>query len=194
MPRIRRSHTKEKPYMMINSHFFFFFFFFFCKIGKAKKSIGWAKCKIRDVCKWDMCWRSFWVFSLVTKKCENNPFFQMCAILKFDFQKRKQLHFSEENYLNYTKKTQFCMWHLHFPWNKGKQGEIRTSSGKTEVYYRHVISFIFWSWTSNLLLCIWWNTNFRMVLISLEITSALGDYFVAYHFPCVHYRFNKTDK
>ena len=36
----------------------------------------------------------------------------MSAILKFDFQKkkkRKQLHFSEENYLNYTKKTQFCM-------------------------------------------------------------------------------------
>ena len=28
----------------------------------------------------------------------------MSAILKFDFQKRKQLHFSEVNYLNYTKK------------------------------------------------------------------------------------------
>ena len=29
----------------------------------------------------------------------------MSAILKFDFQKRKQLHFSEENYLNYKKQT-----------------------------------------------------------------------------------------
>ena len=29
-------------------------------------------------------------------------FFQMSAILKFDFQKRKQLRFSEVNYLNYT--------------------------------------------------------------------------------------------
>ena len=29
-------------------------------------------------------------------------FFQMSAILKFDFHKRKLLHFSEENYLSYT--------------------------------------------------------------------------------------------
>ena len=50
----------------------------------------------------------------------------MSAILKFDFQKRKQLRFSEVNYLNYTKKdtilhmtTTFCL----------KQGETRTSSG-----------------------------------------------------------------
>ena len=39
----------------------------------------------------------------------------MSAILKFDFQKRKQLRFSEVNYLNYTKKIQFCMWQLQFP-------------------------------------------------------------------------------
>ena len=45
----------------------------------------------------------------------------MSAILKFDFQKRKQLRFSEVNYLNYTKKTQFCMWQLYFPKTKGKQ-------------------------------------------------------------------------
>ena len=45
----------------------------------------------------------------------------MRAILKTDFQKGKQLRFSETNYLNYTKKTQFCMWQLQFPWNKGKQ-------------------------------------------------------------------------
>ena len=29
----------------------------------------------------------------------------MSAFLKFDFQKRKQFHFSEENYLNYKKTT-----------------------------------------------------------------------------------------
>ena len=39
----------------------------------------------------------------------------MSAILKFDFQKREQLRFSEVNYLNYTKKTQFGMSQLHFP-------------------------------------------------------------------------------
>ena len=50
----------------------------------------------------------------------------MSAILKFDFPKREQLRFSEVNYLNHTKTTQFCMWQLHFPWNKGK---TRTSHG-----------------------------------------------------------------
>ena len=45
----------------------------------------------------------------------------MSAILKIHFQKRKQLRLSEVNYLNYTKKTQFCMWQLQFPLNKGKQ-------------------------------------------------------------------------
>ena len=39
----------------------------------------------------------------------------MSAILKFDFQKKKNhLRFSEVNYQNYTKKTQFCMWQLQF--------------------------------------------------------------------------------
>ena len=64
MARIRintRNHTKEKPYL-INSYFFF-------KIGKAKTSIGWAK--YMYVCEWDMCWRNFCKFSLVTKKCES---------------------------------------------------------------------------------------------------------------------------
>ena len=46
----------------------FFFFFFFFKIGKVKKSIGWAKYVY--VCEWNMCWRNFCNFSLVTKKCE----------------------------------------------------------------------------------------------------------------------------
>ena len=41
----------------------------------------------------------------------------MSAILKFDFQKRKQLRFSEVNYLIFTKKT-FSL----------KQGETRTNS------------------------------------------------------------------
>ena len=48
----------------------------------------------------------------------------MSPILKFDFQKTEQIPFSEVSYLNYTKKTQFCMWQLHFPYktrgNKNK--------------------------------------------------------------------------
>ena len=50
----------------------------------------------------------------------------MSAILKFDFQKRKQLRFSEVNYLNYTKKDPI----LHVATTVSlKQGETRTSHG-----------------------------------------------------------------
>ena len=46
----------------------------------------------------------------------------MSAILKFDFQKRKQLHFSEENYLNYTKKDQILhVTMTFFPKTKGNK-------------------------------------------------------------------------
>ena len=49
----------------------------------------------------------------------------MSAILKFDFQKRKQLHFSEVNYLNYTKKDPIL--HVTTTFSL-KQGETRTNS------------------------------------------------------------------
>ena len=48
-------------------------------------------------------WLKMW------KVGQKQPFFQMSAIFKFDFQKRKQLRFSEVNYLNNSRKTQFCM-------------------------------------------------------------------------------------
>ena len=43
----------------------------------------------------------------------------MSAILKFDFQKRKQLRFSEVNYLNYNKKDPIM--HVKFSLKQGKQ-------------------------------------------------------------------------
>ena len=50
----------------------------------------------------------------------------MSATFKFDFHKRKQLRFSEVNYLNYTKKDPI----LHVATTISlKQGETRTSSG-----------------------------------------------------------------
>ena len=52
--------------------------------------------------------------------------FQMSAILKFDFQKREQLHFSKVNYLNYTKKD--LTLHVATTFSL-KQGETRTSHG-----------------------------------------------------------------
>ena len=50
----------------------------------------------------------------------------MSAILKFDFQKRKQLRFFEVNYLNYTKKDPIL--HVATTFSL-KQGETRTSHG-----------------------------------------------------------------
>ena len=50
----------------------------------------------------------------------------MSAILKLDFQKREQLRFSEVNYLNYTKKTQFCNY--VFPKTRGNKNKPRTNS------------------------------------------------------------------
>ena len=50
----------------------------------------------------------------------------MSAILKFDFQKREQLRFSEVNYLNYTKKDKIL--HVATTFSL-KQGETRTSHG-----------------------------------------------------------------
>ena len=41
-------------------------FVFFSKLARQKKSIGWAKYVY--VCEWDMCWRNFCNFSLMTKK------------------------------------------------------------------------------------------------------------------------------
>ena len=50
----------------------------------------------------------------------------MSAFLKFDFQKRKKLRFSEVNYLNYTKINPILHVTTAFPL---KQGETRTRSG-----------------------------------------------------------------
>ena len=47
----------------------------------------------------------------------------MSAILKFDFQKRKQLRFSEVNYLNYNKKTQFACDNYIIPKTRGNKNK-----------------------------------------------------------------------
>ena len=55
----------------------------------------------------------------------NGPFFNEHHF-EIWFPKRKQLRFSEVKCVNYTKKTQFCMWQLPF---SVKQGETRRGSG-----------------------------------------------------------------
>ena len=56
----------------------------------------------------------------------------MSTILKFTFQKRKQLRFSKVNYLNYTKKKpNFACDNYIFP----KKGETRTSNGPIPAPY-----------------------------------------------------------
>ena len=75
-----------------------------------------------------MCWRNFCNFSLVTKKCESRSkitLFSKERHFEIWFSKRKQLRFSEVNYLNYTKKTQFLhvtsTFYLKQGVNKNKQ-------------------------------------------------------------------------
>ena len=53
----------------------------------------------------------------------------MSAILKFDFQKRKQLRFSEVNYLNYTKRPNFSCDKYIFPKTRGKTNKLWTHYG-----------------------------------------------------------------
>ena len=105
-------------------------FIFFSKLLMQKKSIGWAKYVY--VCEWDMCWRNFCNFPLVTKKCESRSkialFFQMSAILKFDIQKRKQLlRFSELSKLH-KKRPNFACGNYIFPKTRGNKNKQWTHS------------------------------------------------------------------
>ena len=52
----------------------------------------------------------------------------MSAILKFDFQKRKQLRFSEVNFLNYTKRPNFACDNYSFPKTSGNKNKQWTHS------------------------------------------------------------------
>ena len=71
----------------------------------------------------------------------------MSAILKFDFQKRKQLRFSEVKYLNYTKKrpTLACDNYI-FPKTRGNKNKqwthITPLKGTDGTIYAHVCSII----------------------------------------------------
>ena len=52
----------------------------------------------------------------------------MSAILKFDFQKRKQLRFSEVNYLNYKNRPNFPCGNYIFPKTRGNKNKPWTHS------------------------------------------------------------------
>ena len=52
----------------------------------------------------------------------------MSAILKFDFQKREQLRFSEVNYLNYAKTQNFACGNYIFPKTRGNKNKPWTHS------------------------------------------------------------------
>ena len=52
----------------------------------------------------------------------------MSTILKLDFQKRKQLHFSEVNYLNTQKRPNFASDNYIFPKPRGNKNKQYTHS------------------------------------------------------------------
>ena len=75
----------------------------------------------------EICAKGFFcVFSQVTKKIEkyvkNSSFFKWAPFWNLIFKKRNQLHFSEENYLNYAKKRHFFLYDNYiFPKEKNEQ-------------------------------------------------------------------------
>ena len=76
----------------------------------------------------------------------------MSAILKFDFQKREQLRFSEVNYLNYTEKKPNFACGNYFSL---KQGETRTSHGPIP----HPLSYLFSSFSGIVKPDVFWEAK-----------------------------------
>ena len=81
-----------------------------------------------------------WWLENVKSRSKIAFFFQMSAILKFDFQKR-ELRFSEVDYLNYTKKTQFWCGNYIFPKTRGNKNMSWTHSTPLK---NCKLSFILW--------------------------------------------------
>ena len=119
MARIRintRSRTEEKPYM-VN-------LYFFCKIDKAKRVNRVSKIRVFILVRYVL--KEFFVsfpWRLKNVKSRSKyPFFSNERHFEIWFPKKETItFFREKNYLNNTKKTQFFMWQLYFPKNKGKQ-------------------------------------------------------------------------
>ena len=81
---------------------------------------------VREICAEGFFVTFPWWLKNVKSRSKIALFFQMSAILKFDFQKRKQLRFCKVNYLNYTKKKKKKNLHVATTFSL-KQGETRTS-------------------------------------------------------------------
>ena len=63
----------------------------------------------------------------------------MSTILKFDFQKREKLRFSEANYLNYTKRPTLACGNYIFPKTRGNKNKPWTHSTPLNVFYNGLI-------------------------------------------------------
>ena len=100
MARIKNQHQEshQRETILINVYFFS------SKIGKAKKVKRVRKITCLYVS--EICTEGIFVtFPCLLKNVKSRskkPFFQMSAILKFDFQKENNYVFSEVNDLNYT--------------------------------------------------------------------------------------------
>ena len=100
---------------------------FFSKLVRQKKRGEQNMCMfVSEICAEGIFVTFPWWLKNVKSRSKNSPFFQMSAILKFDFQKSKQLRFPEVNYLNFPKKDPILNVATTFFL---KQGETRTSHG-----------------------------------------------------------------
>ena len=111
-----RNHTEEKPYR-INLYFWQNW------SGKKKKKVNmvsnihvcmWVWYVLKEYCNFTMVTLRMW------KLVKNSPFFKWVPFWNL-ISKKKTITVFWSILSKVHKKTQFCMWQLHFLWNKGKQ-------------------------------------------------------------------------
>ena len=90
------------------------------------------------VCEWDMCWRNFVTFPWWLKNVKSRSkiaLFSNERHFEIWFQKKKTLTFSEENYLNYTKRPDFECGNYIFPKTRGNKNKPWTHSTLVNLLY-----------------------------------------------------------
>ena len=99
-------------------------FAIFAKLGRQKSQQGEQNTSmyVSGICA-EGIFVSFPWWLKTRKVGKNSPSFQMSAILKFDFQKRKQLHFSEENIFTTQKRHNFACDNDTFPKTRGNKNK-----------------------------------------------------------------------
>ena len=95
-------------------------FVFFSKLVIKAKKVNRVSKMCVCMCVFEICAEGIFVTSPwwledVKSRSKITLFFKWAPFWNLISKKENNYVFSEVDYLNYTKKTQFCMWQLHFP-------------------------------------------------------------------------------